>query len=677
MRTEMGRRAGSKQAIGEFNKIVVDLPAALDASFVESLRTQLVEHTTSSWSFYFGLLEDYTGAKGHAKVPTAFVTAEGYKLGNWVGAQRTARQDGELSQLRIDRLESLGGWSWNAFVDKWEEGLAQLTGYIRANGSARVPRDYVTPEGYNLGSWVGMQRTAKQQDQIAQERVDRLASLPGWSWDPFLDQWEEGLEQLALYAKRSGSARVPVGYVTAEAFNLGSWVATQRQAARKRRLSQSQVARLESLPGWSWDPIGEQWEEGFKQLELYATGSGHALVPAAFVTVEAFKLGGWVSTQRFAKKKNRLSQFQIARLESLPGWSWDPLIEQWEQGFQELEKYAHANGDARVPAVSITPEGYNLGAWVSNQRMAKQRRRLSQCQVERLEALQGWSWDPLSDQWEKGFEQLKQYVSVNGNARATQDYITSENFKLGGWVNAQRFAKKKSRLSQSQVARLESLPGWSWDPFGDQWEEGFKQLERWVSSNGFARVAQNYVTPEGYRLGPWITTQRLARRRNRLIQSQVERLEALPGWSWDPRSEQWEERFQQLVQYVESNGTGVVPYSYVTSTGDNLGLWVTAQRRAKRRNELDQQRVDRLASIPGWSWDPHTDHWAEGFEQLEKYVEATGNARVPTNYVTPDGYILGVWSRNQRIARKKKRLNQAQEERLESLPGWSWSVRSK
>ena len=92
--------------------IVLDLPRSIGADFSAAIRTAIVRLTTSSWEENFGHLLVYVQAEGHARVPISHRTAEGYRLGTWVGNQR-ATQD-RLSAERRKRLKALKGWVWKA-----------------------------------------------------------------------------------------------------------------------------------------------------------------------------------------------------------------------------------------------------------------------------------------------------------------------------------------------------------------------------------------------------------------------------------------------------------------------------------------------------------------------------------------------------------------------------------
>ncbi len=604
LRTEMGKRSSTKIGADAFAKIIIDLPATVDASFGDSLRTYLVEQTTASWNFWFGLLENYVNENGNTRVPREYVTQNDYRLGIWVRSQRKSKSNNLISQDRTVRLESLHGWSWDLFSDNWENIFRKLERYTALHGNARVPDGYATLDGYNLCGWIQIQRKAQSENRISQYRVAQLESLPGWSWDPKAEQWEEGFRQLMQYVTQHGNSRVPHGYVTFEGYKLGNWVGTQRQLRLNNQISPDRLERLKSLPGWSWDLFSEQWDEWFMQLEKYVTLHGNARVLRGYVSHEGYKLGSWVSGQRNINAK-KLTQDRIVRLESLPGWSWDPMSERWEDGFRQLVQYVNLHGNARIPDRHVTSEGYNLTGWVQGQRQNKSKNRISQNLIERLESLPGWSWDPHSEQWEEGFSQLKKYVNQYGNARVSTGYVTPDGYKLGIWISRKRSSRSKKQLTQERIELLELLPGWTWDPLSEKWKTGFSQLELYVNQLGNARVPQGYITSKGYKLHQWVGWNRVLKRKNQLNQERKVILEALPGWSWDPKAEQWEEGFRQLGEYIAQHGNAMVPDRYVSPDGFKLGVWVRTQRANKSKNHINrmsQDRIQRLESLPGWIW---------------------------------------------------------------------------
>src|SRR5204863_226026 len=127
--------------------------------------------------------------------------------------------------------------------------------------------------------------------------------------------------------------------------------------------------RLEALPGWAWDVLLDQWEEGFAYLQVFSEREGHCRVPATYKTEGDYSLGRWVVRQRENDRSMNVDRRQ--RLEALPGWSWDPLLEQWEEGFSQLKQFSEREAHCRVPRHYKTGDGYPLGNWVHSRRNAK------------------------------------------------------------------------------------------------------------------------------------------------------------------------------------------------------------------------------------------------------------------------------------------------------------------
>ncbi|MGO9284824.1 MAG: Helicase associated domain protein [Mycobacterium sp.] len=583
---------------------VVDIPDVCGTDFARAFGVRIIEQTTASWEFWFGLLEKFVERNAHARVPHLY-TVDGYRLGFWVNQQRNFHADGTLDADRECRLEELTGWTWDIHADQWEENFRRLQDYIELNGDARVPTSY-TVDGYKLGQWVTNQRALHSRGVLDAERERRLGDLSGWTWDALDEKFEEGFSRLQQYVKCHGDARVPDSYKVG-GYGLGAWVGIQRQYKAKDIISPDRAKRLEELPGWTWDWRTDQWEEDFSRLQAYVKQNGHARVARSYRgdtdMVGDRPLGWWVGRQRDFRTKGILSADREHRLEALPGWTWDPFVDRWEKGFSRLQAYVERNGDACVPLTYTDADGYKLGVWVGTQRARYARQsnksRLSDDQQHRLEALPGWTWHARDDRWEQGFTRLRAYIKQKGDARVPALYKTADGYNLGGWVHAQRLKFANGTLAADRQHRLEALPGWTW--VVDRWEEAFIRLQAYVEQKGNARAPQGYMV-DGQDLGSWIISQRKYYKRGKLSADRQHRLEALPGWTWDPYASMWEEGFARLQAYAKRNGDAKVPALYKTADGYKLGSWATTQRQSHRKGTLNADRQRRLQDLPGWTW---------------------------------------------------------------------------
>lgn len=475
--------------------------------------------------------------------------------------------------------------------------------------------------------------------------------------------WNFWFGLLELFVEREGHAKVHIDYETADGYRVGRWVNTQR--TRQDNLTSERKARLKALPGWSFDPRSDKWEEGFRCLKEYADREGHAKISKNYKTADGYPLGRWVSSQRTTK--DNLTAERKARLDVLPSWSWgDALSNKWDTGFRHLKEFAVSAGHAKVHGDYKTADGYRLGQWVKVQRLQKDNMPLER--KARLEALLGWSWDALSDQWEEWFCYLKEFAEREGHAKVPRKkHKMADGYKFGIWVTNQRAAIDK--LSPERKARLEAVPGWSWEPnaYADSWEKGFSHLKEFTEREGHAKVTFDCKMADGYRVGSWVRNQRT--KKDKLSVEQKMRLEELPGWSWDPFSDVWEEGFRYLKDFTSREGHCLIPSRYRTEDGYRLGQWVVQQRATI--SSMPQERKARLEALPGWNTSGRKQ-WDECFIYLKEFVEREGHAKVTQNFKAEDGYPLGRWVNTQRT--RKDSMLPERKALLETLPGWVWRI---
>jgi Helicase associated domain len=191
------------------------------------------------------------------------------------------------------------------------------------------------------------------------------------------------------------------------------------------------------------------------------------------------------------------------------------------------------------------------------------------------------------------------------------------------WVTEQRQNKREGILGPERHAELEAIPGWAWDKHQAVWQAHYVALRSFADREGHASPAQKHV--EGnLNLGGWLANQR--NRVDALTDTQRSQLEALPGWSWRPQDEAWERATAALRQYLAREGHSLVPTGH-SENGFTLGRWVAKRRVLHRSGELPAELAHWLENQRGWTWEPRSDAWEQGFEALARYAQQHGTAR--------------------------------------------------
>ncbi len=411
--------------------------------------------------------------------------------------------------------------------------------------------------------------------------------------------WEQGFAHLEEFVAREGHARVLRSDGDYQLFN---WTVTQRAAYKRGSLQAARIARLELITSWEWAPHAADWETGYESLLAYQARKGHLRVPAKEATANGFRLGTWVVSQRASHSMGALSFWRCARLEAVQGWLWDPFVSQWETAFSALKAFVEFEGHARILFHFRTADGIQLGAWCNSQRANYRKGSLGPERTAKLETIKDWEWNPIVAMWESAFAEIVAFVSIHGHARVPAKYRTKDGFGLGLWISHQRSKQANGTLASDSANRLEALTGWVWDAVSIKWEVGYSLLSACAQRQGHVRVPQHFVTADGFALGSWIGTQRVAFVKGKLSTDRIERLNALPGWVWNSVAAQWEMGYAYLVTFCKKYGDAWVAVDYQTADGFTLGTWAARQRRMYRRGQVDRARIARLEALPGWVW---------------------------------------------------------------------------
>lgn len=258
----------------------------------------------------------------------------------------------------------------------------------------------------------------------------------------------------------------------------------------------------------------------------------------------------------------------------------------------------------------------------------------------------------MEARWEVLCQAAAAAAAKEGTLELPRSYTIHSGVPVGKWLELQRqvqAGQRPGRLTAEQAAKLEKL-GIRWNHrLEAAWEKGFASAQKYRTEHGDLLVPVRYRDKNDFALGEWIVYNRQRYLGGNLTQNRIERLEAI-GMVWSTSNDLWEQNYAAATQYYLEHGDLEVPIKYETPSGFGLGVWLGAQRAAHKAGELPQEQVERLDAL-GMDWTNRNDRkWMSLYDVAAAYYHEHGNLNVPSEYITPDGVLLGKWVARQRYA---------------------------
>lgn len=258
----------------------------------------------------------------------------------------------------------------------------------------------------------------------------------------------------------------------------------------------------------------------------------------------------------------------------------------------------------------------------------------------------------MEARWEVLCQAAADAAAKEGTLELSRSYTIHSGVPVGKWLELQRqvqAGQRPGRLTVEQAAKLEKL-GIRWNHrLEAAWEKGFASAQKYRTEHGDLLVPVRYRDKNDFALGEWIVYNRQRYLGGNLTQNRIERLEAI-GMVWSTSNDLWEQNYAAATQYYLEHGDLEVPIKYETPSGFGLGVWLGAQRAAHKAGELPQEQLERLDAL-GMDWTNRNDRkWMSLYDVAAAYYHEHGNLNVPSEYVTPDGVLLGKWVARQRYA---------------------------
>jgi hypothetical protein len=90
---------------------------------------------------------------------------------------------------------------------------------------------------------------------------------------------------------------------------------------------------------------------------------------------------------------------------------------------------------------------------------------LSDNKIKKLELIKGWFWgnNIIKElrSFDEVYEQINIWCSLNNRIPSIKSKDKTEKY-LGSWASERRKAKKKSKLDEDTIKKLELIKGWYW-----------------------------------------------------------------------------------------------------------------------------------------------------------------------------------------------------------------------
>ena len=253
------------------------------------------------------------------------------------------------------------------------------------------------------------------------------------------------------------------------------------------------------------------------------------------------------------------------------------------------------------------------------------------------------------------------FQKLQANLKIPKSYVTPIGLTLGSWIQTQRRVYSGTvtgNMTEEKVRKLNEI-GMIWDTKDQNWKKALTGLQAYYKEHGNLDIKARYETPDGFKLGRWISNLRAKVKTKGLDQiltkEQQEQLAAL-GMIWDRNTEKWEEYFKAAEEYYRIHGNLEVMTKYITEDGIPLGRWLSDISRQtsgedSHRTSLSEVQLERLKKI-GFKVEKKTARqWNEKYALAKNYYEAHGNLNIPLSY-SVNGVKLGRWISNIRSKRK-------------------------
>jgi hypothetical protein len=158
---------------------------------------------------------------------------------------------------------------------------------------------------------------------------------------------------------------------------------------------------------------------------------------------------------------------ELTLLALLPVPDETPIrVTNWLLNLLELETFVAREGrwpreNRRLDRSLILEDERQLAAWIRTQRIAAGQGARCTYQLDRLECVDGFRWQPLDDRWHNNADTYQLFTDTHKRAPSLHSDDQTER-TLAGFATRARSAHRRGRLTATRIGILEELDFWTW-----------------------------------------------------------------------------------------------------------------------------------------------------------------------------------------------------------------------
>lgn len=269
----------------------------------------------------------------------------------------------------------------------------------------------------------------------------------------------------------------------------------------------------------------------------------------------------------------------------------------WDITLQKVLAYKNEHGNFPSGSEKKEPAIRYLGLWCRTQRQLFNKNLLTPYRIRKLNDI-GFSWDPLTENWNNNFEALTGFIKEHGRFPQTKrdgEWLGLEERRINKWLNDQKRQKKKGSLELWKLEKLKKIVT-VWDSAEDVWNGSYKKFMTFVAKN--KRLPIDKRAGEE-RLYSWINGQRKKYIEGTLDQDKIDKLnESNLQWGESADDVAWNKNYSAVAAYIKRSNR-FPRDSRAPDEEGKLAKWCSDQRSncKKGMKKMTPEKIEKLLKL--------------------------------------------------------------------------------